>query len=96
LPGIPSYVELMLPQLKEVLVSGKKIVSLSCDAKVRESAIANELSNIQDKYPDIDIGSYPYSKEGDFGTMLVMRGVDEAKILRCKQQIDLMIKNFIK
>ena len=96
LPGIPSYVELMLPQLKEVLVSGKKIVSLSCDAKVRESAIAVELSNIQDKYPDIDIGSYPYSKEGGFGTMLVMRGVDEAKILRCKQQIDLMIKNFIK
>jgi len=96
LPGIPSYVELMLPQLKEVLVSGKKIVSLSCDAKVRESAIAVELSNIQDKYPDIDIGSYPYSKEGSFGTMLVMRGVDEAKILRCKQQIDLMIKNFIK
>ena len=25
LPGIPSYVELMLPQLKEVLVSGKKL-----------------------------------------------------------------------
>lgn len=96
LPGIPSYVELMLPQLKEVLVSGKKIVSLSCDAKVRESAIAVELSNIQDKYPDIDIGSYPYSKEGSFGTMLVMRGVDEAKILRCKQEIDLMIKNFTK
>ena len=96
LPGIPSYVELMLPQLKEVLVSGKKIVSLSCDAKVRESAIANELSNIQDKYPDIDIGSYPYSKEDGFGTMLVMRGVDEAKILKCKQQIDLMIKNFLK
>ena len=96
LPGIPSYVELMLPQLKEVLISGKKIVSLSCDAKVRESSIAVELSNIQDKYPDIDIGSYPYSKEGSFGTMLVMRGVDEAKILRCKQEIDLMIKNFTK
>ena len=86
----------MLPQLKDVLVSGKKIISLSCDAKVRESAIAVDLSNIQDKYPDIDIGSYPYSKEGSFGTMLVMRGVDEAKILRCKQEIDLMIKNFTK
>ena len=63
LPGIPSYVELMLPQLKEVLISGKKIISVSCDAKVRESSMAVELSNIQDKYPDIDIGSYPYSKE---------------------------------
>ena len=57
LPGIPSYVELMLPQLKEVLISGKKIISVSYDAKVRESSIAVELSSIQDKYPDIDIGS---------------------------------------
>jgi len=94
LPGIPNYVELMLPQLKEVLISGKKIVSLSYDAKVRESSIAVELSNIQNKYSDIDIGSYPYSKEGSFGTMLVMRGVDESKILKCKKEIELMIKNF--
>ena len=64
LPGIPSYVELMLPQLKKVLVSGKKIISVSCDAKLRESSIALDLSNIQDRYPDIDIGSYPYSQEG--------------------------------
>jgi len=94
LPGIPSYVELMLPQLKEILVSGKKIVSLSCDAKVRESSIAVELSNIQDKYPDIDIGSYPYSKEGGFGTMLVMRSTNENKIIECKKDIEKMIHTF--
>ena len=68
------------------MISGKKIISVSCDAKVRESSIAVELSSIQDKYSDIDIGSYPYSKEGGFGTMLVMRGVDEIKILKCKQR----------
>ena len=91
LPGIPSYVELMLPQLKKVLVSGKKIISVSCDAKLRESSIALDLSNIQDRYPDIDIGSYPYSQEGGFGTVLVMRAVDEAKVLRCKEEVEEMI-----
>ena len=96
LPGIPSYVELMLPQLKEVLVSGKKIVSLSCDAKVRESAIAVELSNIQDKYPDIDIGSYPYSKEGSFGTMIVMRSTEEDKALKCKAEVESMLMKHTK
>jgi len=96
LPGIPSYVELMLPQLKEVLVSGKKIVSLSCDAKVRESAIAVELSNIQDKYPDIDIGSYPYSKEGSFGTMIVMRSIEVDKALVCKAEVESMLMKYIK
>ena len=94
LPGIPSYVEIMLPPLKDLLVKGKKIISISCDAKVRESSIAVDLSNIQDKYPDIDIGSYPYSQEGGFGTVLVMRSTDENKIQKCKCEIEAMIKKF--
>jgi molybdenum cofactor synthesis domain-containing protein len=95
LPGIPSYVELMLPQLKEVLISGKKIISVSYDAKVRESSIAVELSSIQDKYPDIDIGSYPYSKEGAFGTVLVMRSVDEDKANKCREEVKIMLRKFV-
>jgi molybdenum cofactor synthesis domain-containing protein len=95
LPGIPSYVELMLPQLKEVIVSGKKIISLTCDAKVRESSIALDLSEIQNKYPEIDIGSYPYSKEGGFGTMLVMRSTDSEKIIKCHSEVEQMVKKYI-
>ena len=94
LPGIPSYVELMLPQLKDVLISGKKIISVSIDAKIRESSVAVDLSKIQDKYPNIDIGSYPYSKEGGFGTILVMRGIDNAEINRCKEEVKEMVKKF--
>ena len=94
LPGIPSYVELMLPQLKDVLISGKKIISDSVDAKIRESSVAVDLSKIQDKYPNIDIGSYPYSKEGGFGTVLVMRGIDSAEINSCKEEVKEMVKNF--
>ena len=94
LPGIPSYVELMLPPLKDLLVKGKKIISISCDAKVRESTIAVDLSEIQDRYPDVDIGSYPYSQEGGFGTVLVMRSIDEIKIQKCKSEIEEMIKKF--
>ena len=94
LPGIPSYVELMLPPLKDLLVKGKKIISISCDAKVRESTIAVDLSEIQDRYQDVDIGSYPYSQEGGFGTVLVMRSIDEIKIQKCKSEIEEMIKKF--
>ena len=95
LPGIPSYVELMLPQLKKVLVSGKKIISLSCDAKVIESSIAVDLSKIQDKYFDIDIGSYPYAQESGFGTVLIMRGVDEIRANECKAEVENMLKKYL-
>jgi len=95
LPGIPSYVEAMIPQLKKVLVSGKKIISVTCDAKVRESSIAVDLENIQNKYPDIDIGSYPYSSLEGFGTMLVMRSIDETQVNNCKKEIESMIQKYV-
>jgi molybdopterin-biosynthesis enzyme MoeA-like protein len=85
----------MLPPLRDILVSGKKIISVSCDAKVRESSIAVDLSKIQDRYPEVDIGSYPYSQEGGFGTVLVMRGVDETKIAKCKEEVELMIQKYL-
>jgi len=94
LPGIPSYVEIMLPPLESLLIKGKKIISVSCDAKVRESSIAVALSQIQDKYPDIDIGSYPYSKEGAFGTVIVIRSTDAIKIENCKAEVENMINKF--
>jgi len=95
LPGIPSYVEAMIPQLKKVLVSGKKIISVTCDAKVRESSIAVDLENIQNKYPNIDIGSYPYSSPEGFGTMLVMRSIDEIQVNNCKKEIESMIQKYV-
>ena len=94
LPGIPSYVEAMIPQLKKVLVSGKKIISTSYDAKVRESSIAVELEKIQNKYPEVDIGSYPYSNKDTFGTVLVIRSIDEIKIMECKFEIEKLVKIF--
>ena len=95
LPGIPSYVESMIPQLKKVLISGKKIISASCDAKLRESSIAIDLEEIQSKYPEVDIGSYPYSQQGNFGTVLVMRSTDEIKIANCKKEIESMIQKHL-
>ena len=94
LPGIPSYVESMISQLKKVLVSGKKITSVSCNAKVRESNIAVDLENIQKKYYDVDIGSYPYSNKDGFGTVLVMRSTNDLEISKCKKEIELMIKKY--
>ena len=85
----------MLPQLRKIIAKGKKIISLSCDAKVRESSIATDLSKIQDKYYDIDIGSYPYSQKDSFGTILVMRGVDQARARQCKADVETMLKKYL-
>ena len=39
--------------------------------------IAGALREIQERYPSVDLGSYPFFKQERYGTSLVMRGTDE-------------------
>ena len=41
-----------------------------------ESSIADALARIQNDFPSVDIGSYPFLREERYGTHLVIRGED--------------------
>ena len=53
---------------------------VSVRAYLGESQIATELGALQEQSPDVDIGSYPFSKDGRYGTVLVVRGTDPARL----------------
>tara|TARA_B100001027_G_scaffold55360_1_gene37209 strand:+ start:475 stop:1212 length:738 start_codon:yes stop_codon:yes gene_type:complete len=92
LPGVPSILQVMLPYLGKVIKNGKKILSISIDTGLRESSMAEELNSIQNKFNNVDIGSYPYFKENP-GTVLVLRSIYDKEINECKKDIDNMLKN---
>jgi molybdopterin-biosynthesis enzyme MoeA-like protein len=60
-------------------------------AYIAESVIASPLRDIQAKYPHVDIGSYPFDKEGRYGTMLVARGTDISALDAIVEQIKAML-----
>ncbi len=93
--GIPSIMQGMLEGAKIHLSGGKPMISESIDAFLPESFIAKELSSLQDKFKDVEIGSYPFVKDGKYGTSLVMRSTDSAKLLDCKVQMELMISKLV-
>ncbi|MSR14490.1 MAG: competence/damage-inducible protein A [Gammaproteobacteria bacterium] len=74
LPGVPRILQSMLPGLLARLHRGTAILSRSVTAYLRESEIAAELEGIQLRYPMLDLGSYPFVRDGRFGTTLVARG----------------------
>lgn len=76
LPGVPRILQAMLPNLLARLPGGPPIASHTLTAWVRESDIANELAAVQTHYPGLDLGSYPFMREGRYGTALVIRGAD--------------------
>ncbi|MCH9670409.1 MAG: competence/damage-inducible protein A [Gammaproteobacteria bacterium] len=76
--GIPRVMHAMLASALNDLKGAKPVRSRSVSAFVSESQIAKPLGEIQDEFPSVSIGSYPFSKDDRYGTSLVVRGTDEA------------------
>ena len=90
--GIPSIMQGMLEGARVFLETGTKMSSKSIDVFMPESFVATELSQIQDNYLNVEIGSYPFNKDGKFGTSLVMRSTDLVALDRCEIEVAEMIK----
>ena len=90
LPGVPSILQVMVPYLDKIIKNGKKILSISIDSGLRESVLADGLSEIQNRYKEIDIGSYPYFKDKP-GTILVLRSIDKVQIVKCEAEVKKLI-----
>ena len=90
--GIPSIMQGMLEGAKAFLKVGNKMSSKSIDVFMPESYVAEELSKMQDNYPEVEIGSYPFNKEGQFGTSLVMRSANLDILERCASDVAEMVK----
>ena len=90
--GIPAIMQGMLEGAKAFLKIGNKMTSKSIDVFMPESYVAEELSKMQDNYPEVEIGSYPFNKEGQFGTSLVMRSANLDILERCASDVAEMVK----
>ena len=74
--GIPRVMQAMLSTLAGKLESGFVVRSQTVRAYTGESSIADALARIQNDFPSVDIGSYPFLREERYGTHLVIRGAD--------------------
>ena len=80
LPGVPSIMEAMFDGLADRLVGGAPIITENVLTNLLESVIAKDLEALQERYPDVNMGSYPYFRKGKLGVNLVLRGTDGARM----------------
>ena len=85
--GIPSVMQGMLSTVGDEIEGGDVVRSRSVAAYLGESQIASALTEIQARYPDIELGSYPFYRSERYGTTLVMRGTSETDLERMLEQI---------
>ena len=87
--GIPGVMQAML---STVTVQGGAVVrSRSVTAYLGESQVAIGLTHIQARYPEVDLGSYPFSRDGRYGTTLVMRGTDPNELAAMLEDVKQLI-----
>lgn len=80
LPGVPSILQAMFAGLKPRLQGGAVVASRTITVVCPEGDVAQALAEIQRQWPTVEIGSYPFMRQGSFGTSLVLRSIDEDAI----------------
>src|SRR5262245_10274200 len=88
--GVPAVMQAMLEDVRARLVSAKPLSSRTISVLLGEGTIAAGLAQVQKQFPDIPLGSYPFNKDGKFGTSLVARGSNEARLAEVAVALDAM------
>ena len=85
LPIVPRVMQSMFEWLAPRLQGGARIESRSAyTLGLGEGLIAAGLTEIQGRYPDIALGSYPFNRPSGNGVTLVANGTSGADAERCR------------
>ena len=74
--GVPSVFKAMVASVLPTMTGGQPLLSVTLRVDRGEGDIAGPLSDMVEKFPDISFGSYPFQKDGKYGSNLVLRGTD--------------------
>ena len=78
--GIPKVMNAMMEDVASRLERGTPVVSQAITVEGGEGDVAKPLKEIQDRYPSVIIGSYPFESPQGFATNLVLRSRDDAAL----------------
>jgi molybdenum cofactor synthesis domain-containing protein len=90
--GVPKIMQVMLEALAPQLERGRPMLSATVTAFIGEGDLAKPLKEIQERYPEVVIGSYPFEEQGRFGSNLVLRSRDEDKLKAATREVEEMTK----
>jgi molybdenum cofactor synthesis domain-containing protein len=90
--GIPRVMQGMFDSIKHDLKGGRPMLSRTVSCHLPEGVIAQGLGEIQTRYSDLDIGSYPFYRRGEFGTSLVLRGRDKDRLAAGTEEVVALVR----
>ncbi|MBO6037395.1 MAG: competence/damage-inducible protein A [Acetobacter sp.] len=91
--GVPRIMRAMFDNLAPRLKKGTPVLSITWHVfSLYEGSLAEGLEAIQNLYPQLDIGSYPFHREnGIYGVALIAKGQDSAAVQKAASDIRTLI-----
>jgi molybdenum cofactor synthesis domain-containing protein len=88
--GVPKVFEAMVASVLPQLTGGAALVTQSLRLMQGEGTIAEGFGALAAEYPDLSMGSYPFSQDGVYGTNLVIRGADGDQVAAAMARLEAM------
>ncbi|OYU41116.1 MAG: competence/damage-inducible protein A [Pseudorhodobacter sp. PARRP1] len=85
--GVPNIFEAMLASVLPKLTGGPPLLSQNLRVLRGEGEIAAQFGALAAAFPDLSMGSYPFTQNGAYGTNLVIRGTDAAQVSAAMVQL---------
>ncbi|MFO8127848.1 competence/damage-inducible protein A [Yoonia sp.] len=78
--GVPTVFKAMLASILPTLTGGAPLLSRTLRLMKGEGDIAGPLALFAQEHPDLSVGSYPFQKDGIYGSNVVVRGSDATQL----------------
>jgi len=85
--GVPAIMQAMLLAVTPSLRTGAKLLSETIRVNAAEGRVAVPLAECQRAFPEVAMGSYPFFEDGRYGTNLVLRFTDAARLAEAKADL---------
>ncbi|MFV0493174.1 MAG: competence/damage-inducible protein A [Pseudorhodobacter sp.] len=78
--GVPDVFQAMVASVLPGLTGGAPLLSQSLRVLRGEGEVAEPFAALAAEFPDLSMGSYPFRHQGSYGTNLVIRGSNAARL----------------
>ena len=93
--GVPKIMQAMLDEIAPRLAKGVPMSARTIEFRGGEGDIAKPLSQIQDRYASVVIGSYPFQAADGFATSLVLRSRDDAALAQALSDVQALAAQLV-
>ena len=93
--GVPAIMQVMLDAAAPLLKGGVVMMSETVESRITEGDFAPHLGEVQTHYEDVLIGSYPWFKDGKYGTNIVLRSRNETALKAATSDVQAVLEKLI-